>query len=616
MSVSQLEQWLLELINRIRLDPVGMTQDFGIDLNAGLPPGTISGTPKQPLAMSALLDATSEFHGAWVLANNSFGTIGHLGSSPGDRMAYAGFNGGAPFDWSEAIGWRDYALGANVHEPTVAELIARDMLLDPAIRQAILADDYNETGIAFVGGQIADLDRKASVLIQDLGDSDAVFITGGVFASNNLRVHWSNQPVGAAGVEVTNGTASMTTGTSGGYALEVEAGRHSVRLGSAHVGVTVDDENVKLDFVGNRGILSSHSVTIYSGAAYATLLGISDATLAAGNNAGAIWLEGNTGDNRLSGNSSSNILDGREGDDFMQGGAGDDLYYVDSIGDKVNEFTGGGFDRVETTSSFSLSLNSEVELIKARFDILWDLIDLSGNRFAQEIRGNYGANRIDGGGGGDLMVGLDGDDVYIVRDSTDRVIEYEGHGRDVVKAGVNYTLAGNAEVERLETRLPSSGHTIALTGNDFVQTITGNAGRNTLSGMGGDDSLIGAAGNDTLIGGMGADALHGGTGVDTYVFNSVAESARGGARDSVYGWESHDRIDLSAIDGSPLADGRQALTYAGQVAYGATLALGELAWYQRGSSTYVIANTEGDGQAEFELRLSGLHSLVANDFLL
>ena len=45
-----LDQYLIELINRARLDPVGEAARLGIDLNQGLSQGQITTAPKQPLA--------------------------------------------------------------------------------------------------------------------------------------------------------------------------------------------------------------------------------------------------------------------------------------------------------------------------------------------------------------------------------------------------------------------------------------------------------------------------------------------------------------------------------------------------------------------------------------
>ena len=44
------EQYFLELVNRGRANPVGEAARFGIDLNEGLPSGTIPSDPAQPLA--------------------------------------------------------------------------------------------------------------------------------------------------------------------------------------------------------------------------------------------------------------------------------------------------------------------------------------------------------------------------------------------------------------------------------------------------------------------------------------------------------------------------------------------------------------------------------------
>jgi hypothetical protein len=41
-------EYMLTLINRARANPAGTAANFGIDLNEGLAPGTIPGTPKQP----------------------------------------------------------------------------------------------------------------------------------------------------------------------------------------------------------------------------------------------------------------------------------------------------------------------------------------------------------------------------------------------------------------------------------------------------------------------------------------------------------------------------------------------------------------------------------------
>ena len=50
MSMTAADQYILELVNRARLDPAGEAARLGIDLNEGLAAGTISATPKDPYA--------------------------------------------------------------------------------------------------------------------------------------------------------------------------------------------------------------------------------------------------------------------------------------------------------------------------------------------------------------------------------------------------------------------------------------------------------------------------------------------------------------------------------------------------------------------------------------
>ena len=66
------EQLMLELINRARMNPVGEATRLGINLNQGLPAGTISGAAKQVLAMNDLLVIATDNHSNWMLVNGQF----------------------------------------------------------------------------------------------------------------------------------------------------------------------------------------------------------------------------------------------------------------------------------------------------------------------------------------------------------------------------------------------------------------------------------------------------------------------------------------------------------------------------------------------------------------
>jgi Ca2+-binding RTX toxin-like protein len=225
------------------------------------------------------------------------------------------------------------------------------------------------------------------------------------------------------------------------------------------------------------------------------------------------WLEGMGGADTLVGNSGADTLDGGTGNDSMLGGAGDDRYLVDSTRDVVVEAAGGGRDTI--VSSVSFALGAEVEAL-----VLTGIAGLAGtgNVLGNELTGNAGGNRLRGGGGADTLQGLGGadtldggasadsmvggvgNDLYIVNAATDRVLELDGEGFDVVEASVAWTLGAWVEKLVLTGTAALSG-----TGNALGNVMAGNDGANLLDGGEGADTLTGGAGADTLLGGLGDD---------------------------------------------------------------------------------------------------------------
>ena len=161
---------------------------------------------------------------------------------------------------------------------------------------------------------------------------------------------------------------------------------------------------------------------------------------------------------------------------------------------------------------------------------------LNGGSGKDRLEGLDGRDSLDGGTGPDTMEGGLGDDVYHVDESGDVVREAAGQGADTVFSSIGYALAAGAEIEVLAARNALSTDPIALTGNEFGNSITGNAGSNQLRGGGGDDMLSGLGGGDRLDGGDGLDTLAGGLGDDVYLVDRgdrVIE-ASGEGFDSVY----------------------------------------------------------------------------------
>ena len=193
---------------------------------------------------------------------------------------------------------------------------------------------------------------------------------------------------------------------------------------------------------------------------------------------------------------------------------------------------------------------------------------------------------------GGIVRGGAGDDTYVV-DAGFRMIEAAGGGTDTVIASVDHRLANNIE-------------NLTLTGAAGLRG-TGNALANVLTGSVGDDVLSGLAGNDTLIGGGGRDVLTGGAGADLFVFGpgDSAKSAAGADRITDFVSAQGDRIDLSGFDGALAFIGTAAFSAAGQVRFEAV-----------GGTTFVMGDVDGDGRADFQIRLAGDLALTAGDFVL
>lgn len=254
-------------------------------------------------------------------------------------------------------------------------------------------------------------------------------------------------------------------------------------------------------------------------------------------------LSGGTGVDTLFGGIGNDSLDGGSANDFLYGGAGDDAYRVDSALDHPNDGVGGGADTVYALTSFTLSGNTEIEVLRTADDLGADAIDLSGNGLANLLVGNAGDNALDGRGGADTMSGLGGDDRYRVDDPGDQVIETPGGGYDYVTAAIDWTMT--PEIENLTL----AGSAITGIGNTGANFVTGSAAGNVLDGGGGNDSIFGRVGADTLHGGDGDDSLNGGSEDDTLAGDAGNDTLIGAAgNDTLDGGTGADSLDGGAGD--------------------------------------------------------------------
>lgn len=224
---------------------------------------------------------------------------------------------------------------------------------------------------------------------------------------------------------------------------------------------------------------------------------------------------------------------------------------------------------------------------------------ISGTDGDDTIYGNAGTDVIDGKAGADAMYGGTGNDVYYVDHPGDKAYEKAGEGDDRIYSSVSYSLAGQV-VENL-----------TLTGTDSINGA-GNSLHNWLTGNSADNVLDGGALNDTLNGKGGKDVLIGGAGNDRFVF----EDARDARRDTIVDFEhGSDRIALIPMDANDLVVGDQAFKFIGTERFHNVA--GELHTYRPGDgNTYVSGDTNGDGIADFAIKVLGNHTFASADFVL
>ena len=534
MALSANEQLLLELINRSRLDPLAEAARYGIDLNQGLQPGTLDGTAKQVLAANDLLNIAAEGHAQWMLNTDTFDHTGQGGSSPGDRMASAGYSFTGSWTWGENISWR-----GTTGTPDLEGWIYTQhegLFRSSGHRENLLNGTFREVGLSQEQGVFTtNRDYNASMVVEKFAKSgSAYFITGVAYNDTDTNAFYTpGEGIGSLQVSVAGGPSGSTEG-AGGYALATTSGTHTVTLGSGPSAVTVDlhlaNANAKLDLVDGGHVLSSASIDLVAGASAVTLLGVADlnATGAAtgetlNGNSGANVLNGAAGDDTLVGANGADTLSGGQGRDALSGGWGDDLLYGQDAGDNI--WGGGGNDTLEGANGWDNLWGG------AGNDILsggWGNDRLFGQDGGDRMWAGGGSDTLDGGNGWDNLWGGSGNDEMSGGLGSDRLYGQDG-GDNIWAGGGNDTVDGGSGWDKL----------------------WGGSGADAITGGWGNDVLYGQDGSDTLTGNQGDDLLVGGAANDTFVFSS------GGGNDTVSdfaaGAASDDILDVSAFSISSLA---------------------------------------------------------------
>lgn len=259
---TDLDQYLLELINRARANPSAEAARFGIDLNEGLPAGTISVAPKQPVAFNFYLNDSARSHSQWMLDNDLFQHEGPEGNHPSNRAADAGYTLIPAWGVGENLAWQGntvqtpdpYQTTTTLHEG----LFVDEPIPDRGHRTNMLNPKFQEIGIGILSGQFEQY--NALMITNDFAYRALnAFLTGVIYQDFDGDDFYSPSGEGyddiaIRAVSTTSGATFETTSFStGGYTLQLPADTYDItftgsRLAeTTYTNISIADENVKID---------------------------------------------------------------------------------------------------------------------------------------------------------------------------------------------------------------------------------------------------------------------------------------------------------------------------------------------------------------------------------
>lgn len=258
------EQLMLEWVNAARANPTAEAQRLGVGLNDGLAAGTITTTPKQPLAFNAKMIAAARGHSAWMLATNTFSHVGANGSRGIDRLKAAGYAFLSPYTWCENVSWRGNT--APIDVTTYTRMNYEGLMRSSYHRLNMLYEHVDEAGFGVLQGKfVSGYSFNVNMVTQNFAlsagspDLDARFLTGVVYRDLDKNGAYSVGE-GIPGVMITTSVGShhTVTSASGGYAVPVAGASESTLLVTMQGGGVPTSQrsvswtglrNVKVDFV-------------------------------------------------------------------------------------------------------------------------------------------------------------------------------------------------------------------------------------------------------------------------------------------------------------------------------------------------------------------------------
>lgn len=252
-----------------------------------------------------------------------------------------------------------------------------------------------------------------------ISDSNGNAINFNVFNATIIGTDGNDRLFGTTGIDKISGLA-------GNDILNGRAGADTLIGGLGNDSYVVDDAgDIVTEYYGAGVDKVRSSITYILPANVEKLVLTGTSAIDGTGNELANRLVGNSAANRLDGGDGNDRLNGGAGADTLVGGLGNDRYIVDNAGDVVSENLGEGWDRVD--SSVTYTLPNHVERLTLMGETM---IDGTGNSRSNTLIGNSAANTLIGGDGRDKLDGKGGDNTLT-----------GGEGRDIFK----FTTIGHVD---------------------------------------------------------------------------------------------------------------------------------------------------------------------------
>ncbi|MEO9572459.1 MAG: CAP domain-containing protein [Tateyamaria sp.] len=249
------EQYMLELVNRARLDPEAEEIRTGDAVDSG-----VSTAPKQALAVHPILSATADNHSADMLDRDFFAHTNPDGDGPTDRAQDEGWSGRGVWEnisarWTSAASVSDEQSWIDESHAGLWESDGHQF--------GMLQDSHTVAGIGVDWGEWSypgPTYPTAMVVTEKFSNDDQTYLTGVVIDdADNDDFYDIGEGQGGVHITAWQGEDVYTTSTwdSGGYSLALDAGVYNVRFEGGDLNtayemvVNIGDENVKLDVFEN-----------------------------------------------------------------------------------------------------------------------------------------------------------------------------------------------------------------------------------------------------------------------------------------------------------------------------------------------------------------------------